>query len=215
MFRTSLLLIALVQVAPCAVINFEGLPSSGSKPGPPDNPASILTTQLSSLGVVFGRPGLSAGVSVVHNGTAYSSPNSVVGLDAAGNEPGWATGDIYLHFVQPGTLIPSVTNLVSFAIGDGGGDVDNIIIRAYDLADTQIDIQFYSSTEYQIYSLAMAGIHRLEVDFLPPDDTGLGGYHMDDLVFNDPAAAPEPATMMLCGAALIALCIPRFRRNTN
>lgn len=76
-----------------------GVEEGGATRPRPANPASILPTQLTALGVVFGRAGISAGVSVVNN--------------------------------------------------------------------------------------------RIEVDFIPPDDRGLGVYGLDDLKFNE----PEPAAM--------------------
>jgi hypothetical protein len=169
-------------------IDFEGLPFSTNLNGAPNNPASILTTQFQNLGVHFGKAGVSAGVAV-SNETSFAPSSGVLsamGLDAAGiipSGPGDALGDIYFSFVVPGTTTPAQTDVVSFTIGDAGGDVDQFQIRSYDLGGALIDTQDVGNSSRFAVSISVVGIHRVEIDFL-----GDYGYSIDDLSFNEPTA---------------------------
>ena len=165
MFRSTLVVLIACAVAGApagaagATLTFDDLPFFNFAffgPGPHTPPAeTILTDQFKSAGVIFGRPGISTGVSVVQelenpldlssvNLLAPSSPrNSVAGLDAAGIMPrgaeadgtprGPVVGDIFFSFVVPGTTTPGTASSISFTVGDGGGDLDLWEIRAFGL----------------------------------------------------------------------------------
>lgn len=223
-FRIQHIPRSLHRLAPCAalallpaagqatLVNFDALPASTLPSGLPNNPASVLTTQLADQGVVFGLAGASTGVAVVDVGTLhFSGTNAIVGLDAAGLIPAFASGDIHFSFVVPGTLLPGVTNSVSFQVGDTCCDVDSVVIRAFDLAGQLLDEQALDGTSFQAYSLAMPGIHRIEVENTSPHTSG---YALDDLLFSAPTGVPEPASVLLVGAALCALRM-RGRRTLS
>jgi hypothetical protein len=140
--------------------------------------------------VLFGRSGTSLGVAVVVDSLAPSSgANSVVGLDEDGiipgsDEGGGAVGDIHFRFVLPGTMTPAETDCVSFTIGDAGGDLDEFVIRAFDINDVEIHSENRAGASRFLVGLTIPGIHRIEIDFL-----GTFGYSLDDLGFDDPEAA--------------------------
>jgi hypothetical protein len=205
-----------VSAAHAVLIDFEGLPYTvliGSGDITP-NPSSVLDDDFMSDGVLFGGPGVSTGVAVLQGVAAPSSGvNSVAGLNASGLIPGTsggaAVGDIYLSFVSPGTYAPSVTDSVQFTIGDSGGDLDEFVITAYDLADQVVYTGNHSGASRFSVSIATADIHRVRVDFL-----GDYGYTLDDLQFNTPGPGPEvpePATLFLMGSGLVALVGVRRR----
>jgi hypothetical protein len=196
--------LASTSLSDAVVIDFEGLPFTPVVAGTiPAIPASVLIDNFKADGVIFGKSGVSAGVAVVRDSFAPSSGlNTVAGLDAAGNIPGGVgatVGDIFFSFVVPGTSTPASTDLASFTIGDGGGDLDIFQIRTFDLADSLINTQDVSGSSRFPVTISVPGIHRVEVDF-----TGDFGYSLDDLSFTAPggASVPEPGTLLLLGAGL-------------
>jgi hypothetical protein len=199
---------ATPQAGRAAVIDFDSLPASTNVSGVPDNAASVLTTQLDTDGVIFGRLGVSAGVAVVQLATfdEVSPPNTIVGLDALGEIPAFASGDIHFRFVLPGTGLPGITNTVSFQVGDDCCDEDSFVVRAYDLADTVLDTQLIVGNSWQPYALAMPGIHRIHIENVSPHTSG---YAVDDLAFATPTAVPAPGAVGLFALAGIALIARR------
>jgi len=199
--------------AHATLLTFEGLPASTNLAGAPNNPASILTTQFASLGIVFGHPGVSTGVAVLNNTSgSLTDPNAISGLDASGNLTANTAGDIYFRFVAPSNPSQgSVTGALSFAVGDDGGDLDSWIIRAFDLNDVLIDTQALAGNSHQIYSLSMPGIHRIWIQ----NTTGTTfGYAVDNLEFATPddTAIPEPTSMILLGMGLAGMSASRRKR---
>lgn len=200
--------------ARAAVINFDALPAGPSISGVPDA-GTVLTTQLDTLGIVFGFPGVSAGVAVMDASTMdFSPPNAIVGLDAAGVIPAFATGDIHFRFVLPGTGLPGVTNSVSFQVGDSCCDTDSVIVNAYDIDDHLLDSQVVVGSSFQPYALATPGIHRIHIVYASPHT---GGYAVDDLAFatptadafTTPTAVPAPGAIGLFALGGIALAARR------
>ncbi len=198
-------LLASVDRVQAATLDFEGLPLTPLTGGNIiPNPASVITDNFIADGVQFGRTGVSAGVAAISGTLAPSSGiGSIAALDAAGIIPGTsggggAIGDMFFNFVLPGTLTPAETNAVSFTLGDSGGDTDLFTVRAYNLADVLISSLDFSEVSRFPVSLALSGMHRIEVDF-----TGDFGYSLDDLVFNTPTTSntsiPEPSSLLGLG----------------
>ena len=196
------------------LVDFEGLTATGILSGGVDLvpvPDSVLTDDFINLGVVFGRDGLSQGVAVAVDSFAPSSGvNSVVGLNADGNIPGStgggaAVGDIYFRFVVPGTTIPAATDLVSFTLGDGGGDDDVFQIRVLDLGDSVIQALNVSGAARFPVTIAMPGIQRVEVLF-----QGDFGYSLDDLGFRTPQGGRSARIDIKPGS-----CPNAFNRGSN
>lgn len=195
------------NMAQAASITFEGLPAT-ELPAVTPAPESVLTNDLISEGVLFGKPGTSAGVAVVQAGFGLgSSGNAIVGLDAFGNIPDVATGDIFFSFALPGTETKAVTDFLSFSIGDGGGDTDIFQVRLYDLSNTLISALNFAETSRFTYSQSLPGINRVEVDF-----SGEFGYSLDDLVFNTPTQ-PEPIPTPALLPGLIGMGITAYRKR--
>lgn len=208
---TAAALLALPVPAHAVLIDFDALPASTNLGGVPDNPLSVISTGLAAQGVVFGKPGVSAGVAVISiPANAFSSPNAISGLDAAGQLTLAVAANVYFSFVLP-DLTPATTDFLTFKVGDGGGDLDSWTITAFDLADVAIDVQNLSGTAHQTYTLAVSGIHRIEI----VNTTGTDfGYLVDNLEFNAPggAAVPVPASIALLGVGLAGLGAARRRR---
>jgi len=204
-YRLILILIAAIGIAQAGFVGFEGFPWTGTISGPP-NPASIITTQYAGQGVLFGLTGVSAGVAVEGccGLLAVSGTNAAVGLDSSGLIPSLATGDIYFSFLSP-------ANNVSFWIGDGGGDFDAFLVRAYSSANVLIETQNVGNASMFQVMLVSAGIGRVEVDFLPGQCCG---FALDDLSFES-VAVPEPSTWSLCVIGCAGLLWYRRRRASD
>ena len=216
------LALALVVLLPwgasAATIHFDDLESGFCLPNPLCTPTAgmVLSVDLLNLGVVFGQPGQSAGVAVIDgtrvNLAPSTFPNTIVGLDTAGNIPSNFTGTIYFGFFLPGSSTPAVSDFVSLTVGDGGFDADNFEIRAYGL-DGLLVTSFLRPTDPSEVGrfpveVLVDGIHRIEIQRLAGSGTQFG-YSVDDVSFEinsaEPGlhALPEPATwlMLLSGLA--------------
>lgn len=207
-----LLIPILAAYAGAATINFDLLPSSTIPSGVPNSAASVLTNQLNPLGVLFGLQGVSSGVAVVSVATLndISGPNSIVGLDSNGEIVPTAAGDIYFQFVLPGTNTPGETDFVSFFVGDDCCDIDSVDIRAYSIGGSLLHSQSLQGTSWQFFSLALPGIHRIEVENTSPHTSG---YALDDLTFNTPTSAvPEPASIAMTLIGVVLLLHRKKRR---
>ena len=202
----------LASLASAATIHFDSLPSSTVVSGIPNNAASVLTNQLNADGILFGLEGVSAGVAVVAITTfnEISAPNVIVGLDAVGEIESFASSNIYFQFVVPGTSTPGQTDSLSFYAGDDCCDEDTFEIRAYSFAGALLDTQILQGNSWQFYSLALPGIHRIEVDNLSPHNAG---FAIDDISFATPTSAvPEPTPIAM---ALIGLSLTWWKKHRN
>jgi hypothetical protein len=187
----------------------------------------VLSDDLLDLGVVFGQSGQSSGVAVI-DGTKVklgpsSFPNTIVGLDAAGNIPSNFTGSIFLGFFKPGTATPAVSEYVSFTLGDFCCDADSFEIRAYGLDDQMLTsfIRPVDPNDVGRFPVEVwvDGIHRLEIERL----VGTGaqfGYSVDDLSFDleyqdpDLDSMPEPSTWLMVLSGLAGcLALKRYSRR--
>lgn len=184
------------------LIDFDDLPAFDDD-GTTPSAASVLSDDLAHLGVIFGS-GTSAGVAVIDSGViqAGSGMNSVVGLDAAGDIPSRAIGDIAFRFVDPFTGADTTASGVSFTIGDGGGDLDEYEISAYDLDGNRVYFLPTASTGRFAVNISSNEVARVEIDF-----TGAFGYSLDDLAYT---VVPGPGS---AGVAALGLVFAARRRR--
>jgi hypothetical protein len=204
-------LVGLASTAHAASINFDTHASTGLTSGVPPSSA-LVTDDYASLGIVFGRAGVSAGVAVVNNSSTNSTPNGACGLDAAGAIVSICTGDQFFYFVDPGnSLIPASTNSLSFVVGDSGGDLDSWILHIYDSSDAELEARVVASVANTLQSFSYSDIARVWIEWTD----GPGGYLLDDINFATPVAAavPEPGTLTLLvtGAGYFARRLRRRR----
>jgi len=117
---------------------------------------------------------------------------------------------IEVMFVLPsdGVTPAWVNGTVLATWGDGGGDVDYLRVRTYDLAGGLVDTVYDSDTTYSTVSTTGSGIHRVIFDQAP------GAPHSSDtsidlLVY--PTPVPEPATLALLAAGMGAVWMGKRR----
>ena len=213
--------------ARAVTISFDDLASGFCVPNPQCAPpaGTVLSDELLNLGVVFGQSGQSAGVAVIDGSRVNlgpsSFPNTIVGLNPAGDIPSNFTGSIFFGFFTPGGTA-AVTDSVSFMLGDGGGDADSFEIRAYGL-DGQMLSSLIRPTDPDVVArfpveVSVDGIHRIEIERIAGTGTQYG-YSLDDLAFDldgEPGmqSVPEPGTswMVLSGLGG-CLALKRYRRR--
>lgn len=227
------LALALTMLSPgsawAVTIHFDDLQSGFCLPNPQCAPSSgmVLSDDLLNQGVVFGRAGQSAGVAVIDGTRVNLAPsslaNSIVGLNAAGNIPSNFTGSIFFGFFTPATSTPTVSDSVSFMLGDGGGDADRFEIRAYGLDDQMLTSFIRPEDPSNIgrfpVEVWVEGIHRIEIQRLAGNGPQFG-YSLDDLSFDleyaEPGlhSMPEPSTwLMLLSGLAGCLALKRYSRR--
>ncbi|HMP02196.1 MAG TPA: PEP-CTERM sorting domain-containing protein [Gemmatales bacterium] len=133
-----------------------------------------------------------------------------------------------VHFFVPGTSIPAVTR----GFGVVFSDVDQPNLTGFELFDENNNSlgSFFAPEHQQVNGLSFLGvstidgssvIHRARI-FLgntalgPGVLDGVGGNDlvvMDDFIYGEPVAIPEPATLSLLGAAVLAGALGYQRRR--
>ena len=217
---TLTLIIAFVVVSsqataaplfPDVMLSFDSLPAATDWPNSAPPAESVITDDFASVGIVFGRPGFSAG-SLVYSEpfaivpTAHSWPNGLVGLDANGAfvDP---TADQYFSIVDPSSGTPATTSFLHFVIGDGGGDLDSWTIHVYDLWDTELEAREVLSSSHIAQIFRHPSLHRVWIEWTGPS----GGYVLDDVLL-----VPEPGTLSLFVTLLGAYVIrTRIRQKRS
>ncbi len=143
-------------------------------------------------------------------------------LGIFGTAPGssWAgiigasfSAPIEATFVAPGgPLVPGIVNgEISARFGDGGGDLDSLRLRAFDVNDLLIGSAFSQATDFGMISFTGTGIHRVVIDQDPagPATTNTA---LDFLTFPTPFAVPEPTGAVLITLSVAASAFRRVRR---
>ena len=204
---TKLLVIALTifvsQNANAVFIDFDSHAATSQTGGTP--PASaVVTDDYASLGVIFGKAGVSAGVAVVNNSNTFSQPNGACAMDAGGDLIPNCAGDIFFNFVdQSDGVSLAVTDSVDFWVGDIGGDLDLWTINVFDISGGLIETRDVSSAANINVAFNHFGMHSFEIL-----DTSFNtyGYLFDDFSFNAPTAAvPEPTMLILLSIGLFGI----------
>lgn len=142
----------------------------------------------------------------------------IIGTDPGSNPAfGFAqfNAPIRAIFVDPtdGVTPSTVTGTVSAVWGDGGGDLDLMRMRLFDLGGNLIDTVLSQTNTFTTISFTGMGIHSVLFDQQPgaafASDTFLDSFSFDMPMA---AAAPEPTTLWLMGLGLSSLAA-RARKN--
>lgn len=120
----------------------------------------------------------------------------------------WYSSPIFIQFVDPadGVTPAFVNGTVTAMWGDGGGDLDAVDMRAYDLANNLVTAATFTGVGLTQIQVTGAGIHRVEFwanTFVgsPTSDTGL------DWIDYPTPVVPAPAGILLVpGAGGMAAC---------
>lgn len=123
---------------------------------------------------------------------------------------GWFNSPIFANFVNPADgVTPAVVNgTVSARWGDGGGDLDAVDMRAYDLNNNLLAAQTFTTTDFSIISLTANGIARVEFWANTNVGAGTSDTGLDWLMYPTPVPAPGAAGAL----ALAAAALTRRRR---
>ncbi|MBS0196418.1 MAG: hypothetical protein JSR77_06645 [Planctomycetes bacterium] len=121
----------------------------------------------------------------------------------------WYSSPIFVDFVDPadGTTPAVVNGTISAMWGDGGGDLDGVDMRAYDLSNNLVTSGTFTGVTFTQIQVTGVGIHRIEfwantMVGGPNSDTGL-----DWLSYPTPSI-PAPGAV----AALAVVAVSRLRR---
>lgn len=196
-------LIALAgMAAPCAAVIIQGteLP-----------PYIQVSNQLGmSHGAVFSSPSLP----FVTFAELIPGVWGIEGSDPTANPMygyGWFNAPIIVNFVSmTDGVTPAVVNgTISAMWGDGGGDLDGVDMRAYDLSGNLISTTTFTGITFTQIQITGTGIHRVEfwpntMAGSPTSDTSL-----DWLSFPAPVV-PTPSSVAV--AALVGVAAARRRR---
>lgn len=193
-------LLAVVSVAVCA-------PLAGA--------VIVQGTELPALTPVTNQLAMSHGV-------VFSSLNSpdvvftqlVPGLmGIQGTEPwapatngGWYNSPIFVKFVSmsDGVTPATVSGTITAMWGDGGGDMDAVDMRAFDLNNNLVAAQTFTGTTFTQIQLSGLGIHRLEFWANTNVGAGTSDTGLDWLDYPTPQV-PAPGPLAVVAVGLLAL----------
>lgn len=164
------------------------------------SPGTSLSTQLSTLGVVFSSSGVT---NYVSNGSfvgnVASPGNFLVILNTTILSKPW--GHLTIQFAEAGA------SNISLDVFDGNVDPSpRVLIRAFD-GDVQLGDPLGLNALSAHLSIPFARSIQLE-------DTGADGFVIDNLSFNllrTETEVPEPVTFILFGAGLFAIGLLKQR----
>lgn len=206
----GLALCALAQSANAMIIDF-----GASLTGAPVGPDVILTNQLQGLGVTFTTTD-PAGV-IWHGPTgsgSYPYSISAGGVCSTGENCG------YLPIrVDIDSAITGAFSSVSITGYDGGGDIDTMVMKAFDMSGTQLD-EVTITDVYTVPGLTSTvtatGIAWVTFEVTGTSDTQhTHGLFFDDLCIGscEPTSAPEPGSLALLGLGLAGLGFARRKKT--
>jgi hypothetical protein len=115
-------------------------------------------------------------------------------------------------FVDPmdSNVAAIVNGTISARFGDGGGDLDSLRLRAFNVDDQLIDTVVSQAIDFGNISLTGVGIHRVVFD-QNPGGSLTTNTALDYLTFPNPIPAPEPSALavsLFLGFASIGRCRP-------
>lgn len=118
---------------------------------------------------------------------------------------GWYSSPIFVEFVDPANgVTPAVVNGTITAMwGDGGGDLDAVDMRAYDLNNVLVTSQTFSGTTFTQISLTGVGIHRVEFWANTNVGAGTSDTGFDWISYPTPVV-PAPGAAAVLGLGLAA-----------
>jgi PEP-CTERM motif len=194
--------IALAAPAHAAVIDFDNLPGGGAIAN-----GTVISDQYSTVG---------ARVSVFEEGNLMSGGPLATIEFAPDSQQGNRLGNFFDNDIERRADIlriefAGLANDISFDFFPQGELGDDTRVIAYDANGNVLSDQLtgISGFEFELFNVAANGVKRL--DILQPDDAWNWG--LDNLSFTlDPAAVPEPSTVVLLAGALAALGFARRRR---
>ena len=171
------------------------------------NPNSELTNQYENLGVLFSTyGGAPYAVLVDLTGQAPSGVNGIGPANSSGELDYTQSLDVIL--VQPGTLIPAVTDGISIQ-GDLEPVAGNVNFSAYDINGNLLTSGSAPDTAGGLYQLSAPGIHEFRIS----SESGTVAY--DNLSLDTPTAVtattPEPETTGSFALGIAALAGLRLR----
>jgi len=192
------LLTSVMSPAEAVVIDFDTLPN-----GTVLSSGTAITTQYQPLGAVFASNGGTSAHILSDPPEAVSQPNILVGNDNF--------SDIFLHFVDPATGVPSTANNFSvYAISVGHSEWT---VTAKDALGQTLQTFILQHLNGPANGLGNQDLLRFTatdiatIDFVFTIVDGSDGIGIDNLSFTvqQASAVPEPGTVVLLGTGLAGL----------
>lgn len=163
-----------------------------------------ITNQFENLGIILTTANGANYAALVDLGAghAVSGTNGIGAVSSAGDLE--YRDDIDIFLVVPGTTTPAETDYISIQ-GDEIPSGGQVYYTAYDVNGNLVASGQATDTAGGTYSLSAAGIHEFRLH------SANGDVAYDNLSFDTPAApaaaAPEPASLGLGGAALAGILL--------